>query len=48
MQNLLKDDTLYKVFLGNLPENIVITEEQKKNVFDLFVKIAYVYFMEQE
>jgi len=47
MEHISKDDSLYKAFLEVLPNWIKITEEQKKNIFDLFVNIAYIYFMEQ-
>jgi len=47
MENLFKDDSLYRSFLELLPKEIDLTDEKKKEIFDLFVKIAYNYFMEQ-
>jgi hypothetical protein len=47
MEHISEDDSLYKEFLEVLPNEIKITDEQKKNIFNLFVNIAYLYFMEQ-
>jgi len=47
MAELFKDDSLYQSFLAVLPKDIQLTEENKKKIFDLFVKIAYNYFMQQ-
>gem|GEM_PF-6386931 len=47
MELTLKDDSLYLSFLELLPKEITLTDEKKKKIFDLFIKIAYNYFMEQ-
>jgi hypothetical protein len=47
MEDIFKDDSLYQSFLELLPEELALTDEKKKEIFDLFVKIAYNYFMEQ-
>lgn len=47
MKQLLQDDSLYKAFIEVLPKDIAITDEQKKNIFNLFVRIAHIYFIEQ-
>ncbi len=48
MSELSRDTVLYESFIDALPKDLTLSEEQIKKVFDLFVKIAYIYFIELE